>query len=293
MDKKYIIILWSTLLLVLTACTIPSGENVFTDEAEEEQTAIEKSEVTLEEAIENTASDLLERFWFRAHVANNIEKRRITHMTTNGIVIRPDGYYMNNSFITKPYEYYRLGDRVYVRNNENWFRGREPNVPFDPFYGFDAWLPVADRATLLREDDVLSIPTVVYEIELTGDEFLQLHPDGFEQLPEEMKTMKPLLDETNVRTLFYVGQTEKGTDDLHILPVIYKYETWIQMPVPGAGYMEQEIQHFIFRVNEESVEMPDVDEIERYLIDIDESKEEMENQLEQMEKEVEKDKKNK
>src|SRR5690625_3784516 len=160
-----LLLIYSMTLFLLTACTLPSGENVFVH-VEEEASTVSSSSVSLEEAIAHTESDLLERFWFRAHVANNIEKRRITHMTTNGIVVRPDGYYMNNSFITKPYEYYRLDDDVYIRNNNNWFRGREPSLPFDPFYGFDVWKPVLNKATVIREDDVLSIPVHVHEIEL-------------------------------------------------------------------------------------------------------------------------------
>lgn len=275
------------LSLFLSGCTVKSGLNVF-DSAVETSLAVideERQLVSLADAITHTQSDLVEKFWFRAHIANNIEKRRTTYMTVNGIVIRPHGYYMHNRLVAQPFEYYRWDDQVYVRQNENWFRGREPSLPFDVFYGFDYWLDYAEQATLIGEDEVLSVPTFVYELELSGDEWLTMDVPMFHDLKVEMEKIKPLLAETKVRVLFYVGQEERSTEQKEILPIIYKYQTWIQMPIPGAGYMEQEVQHFIFRVNEDNVEMNTVEELEKYVIEIDDMLEMME---EELDREVEK-----
>lgn len=269
-------------LLLLSGCTLESGLNVFDSAVETSLATVEEDQevVSLAEAMEHTQSDLVDKFWFRAHVANNIEKRRTTYMTVNGIVVRPHGYYMHNRLVAQPFEYYRWDDNIYVRQNQNWFRGREASLPFDIFYGFEHWQPYLERATLLGEDEVLSVPTFVYEIELTGEEMLNMDVPMFADLKEDTEKIKPLLNETKVRVLFYVGQADKSTEQREVLPIIYKYQTWIQMPIPGAGYMEQEVQHFIFRVNEDNVEMNSLEEIEKYVIEIDEVLEMMEEELE-------------
>ncbi|MFA9559340.1 hypothetical protein ACERII_18670 [Evansella sp. AB-rgal1] len=291
MPKFGLLITYLALFVGLAGCsTLPSAENVF----ENNDTAIEANEVqatvSLVDAIDYTQSDLLDRYWFRAYVANNIEKRRITHRSANGIVVQPEGYYMNNTFITRPYEYFQTDGQSYVRNNKNWFRGREPIVSFDPFYGFEEWSPFFDRSEIIGEDLVLSVPTAVHQIELTGRELSELDSPLIEQLTgREIDRLTPILDQTRIRVLFYIGQPEKSTGDMNVLPIIYKYQTWIQMPIPGAGYMEQEIQHFLFRVNEEVVRLPDVDQIERYVIEIDrqEQEDQMKEELEQMEEDIE------
>lgn len=279
------------LLLVVTGCTtLPSADNVFENNypVDIDSNKEVEASVSLEEAIAYTESDMLKRYWFRAYVASNIEKRRVTHMTRNGIVVQPHGFYMNNSFITKPYDYYQWDNESYIRMNNNWFRGREQEVPFEPTFGFGEWQPLLGQAEIIGEDTVLSIPTTVHQIELSGQELIELESPLLQGLSENIgDELAPLLEQTNIRVLFYVGQPEKSTDDIDVLPVIYKFQTWIQMPIPGAGYMEQEIQHFIFRVNEESVEMIDVEQIERFLIEIDTSNEQMEEELEQLEENIE------
>lgn len=268
-------------ILVLSGCTVKSGPKVF-DTAEETGFAPvdeEKEAVSLLEAIQHTQSDLVEKFWFRAHIANNIEKRRTTYMTVNGIVIRPHGYYMHNRLVAQPFEYYRWDDQVYIRHEEEWYPGREPSLPFDVFYGFQFWEPYVEKARLVGEDEVLSIPTHVYEIELNGRELLDMDVPMFGDLKRDMEKIEALIEETRVRVLFYVGQVEKSNEQREILPIIYKYQTWIQMPIPGAGFMEQEVQHFIFRVNEDNVEMNSVEEIEKYLVDYDEMIKRMEEKL--------------
>lgn len=267
--------------LLLSGCTLQSGLNVF-DSAVETGFAVvdeEKDVVPLLEAIQQTQSDLVKKFWFRAHIANNIEKRRTTYMTVNGIVIRPHGYYMHNRLVAQPFEYYRWDDQVYVRHEEQWYPGREPSLPFDVFYGFDYWETYVDKAQLIGEDEVLSIPTHVYELQLSGRELLDMDVPMFRDLKSDIEKIKALVDETKVRVLFYVGQASESNEQRDILPIIYKYQTWIQMPIPGAGYMEQEVQHFIFRVNEDNVEMNSVEEIEKYLIDYDEMMKMMEDKL--------------
>jgi len=275
--------------LLLSACTLPSGENVFDDERQEqgqdrEEVDLNESDdsISLETAINRTQSDLLERFWFRAHIANNIEKRRNTHMTLNGIVERPHGYYMHNSLLTERYEYYRWDDQTYIRQNSNWFRGREPQLPFDIFYGFDEWGDYVDDAEVIGEDDVLGIPTHVHEMELSGTELLEIDSPTLNELIDvDSENLSSILEDTTLRVLFYVGDVAKSTDNQLVLPIIYKYQTWIQMPIPGAGYMEQEVQYFIFRVNDEQAELIDVDEIEKYLIEIDDTIDELEEELEE------------
>lgn len=267
-----LLLLFCSSFLFIAGCnTLPSGENVFDSSSDEKETFTEKPSLTLEEAIENTESDLLERFWFRAHIANNIEKRRITHMTINGIVVRPHGYYMINTLMTKQYEYYRWDDEVFIRHEQNWFRAREPELAFDPFYGFSEWKRYLQRAQLVRQDNVLGIPTYVYEIQLTGKELLDNHPSFFAPLKtDELEKITPILEQSTIKVFFYVGDVDNEQFQNKVLPVIYKFQAIIQMPVAGAGYMEQEVQYFIFRVNDESVELTPKEEIEKYVIDMDE-----------------------
>lgn len=272
MAKHFIILLFLSLIFLLSGCTtLLSAENVFENDlnnTEQEDQQISSS-VTLEEAITNTQSDLVENFWFRAHIANNIDNRKNTHMTLDGIMIKPYGYYMRNSLLAEPYEYYRWEDQAYMRHTGNWFRGHEPSLPFDTSYGYDYWKPVLNKANIIATDTVLSIPTTVHEINLTGAEFAQLDRPFLEaQEGSNSSNIAAVLDLTKIRVLFYVGDVAQSTEDREILPIIYKYQTFIQMPIPGAGYMNQEVQHFIFRVNDDRSYLPDVEEIEKFLIEI-------------------------
>lgn len=278
---KRIVLIYLTAILMLVGCSVSSGPKQFDNElTSETNTALpEKATeiIPLKEAIDHTQSDLVKQFWFRAHIANNIEKRRNTHMTVNGIVKRPHGYYMRNTLVTQPYEYYRWNDQTFIRQNNNWFRGREPELPFDIFYGFHKWEPLLGRSEVIRADDVLGIPTIVHQIELNGIELLDLDDSFAHYLPTDEQTqLTNVLDNTNVQALFYVGDITQSTDDREVLPIIYKSQIFIQMPVPDAGYMEQEVQHFIFRVNLDNIEMTSIDEIERYVIEIDDAQTMME-----------------
>ncbi|HLQ74396.1 MAG TPA: hypothetical protein VK125_09210 [Bacillota bacterium] len=278
------------LSLFLTGCSISSGPLIFDDEEDEE--IIEPSEeqkniLLLEEAMHNTESNMVENFWFRAHIANNIEKRRNTHMTVDGIVMRPDGYYMKNTLVTEPYEYYRWGDDVYIRQNDNWFRGREPELPFDIFYGFDQWKDLADEAIATRTDTVLDVPTIVYELELTGEEMLQVDPSYFEDiLDDDNEQLDNVLDLTEVHVSFYIGDETEQMEGREVLPIVYKLAVNISMPIPDAGYMEQDIEHFIFRVNSDSTEMTEREEIEEYIIEIDDAQDMMDEEEEEQEEEL-------
>lgn len=272
------------LVIFLSGCSLSSGPLTFDDEAEEEvnvPSEEQKNILKLDEAIDNTESDMVENFWFRAHIANDIEKRRNTHMTVDGIVMRPHGYYMKNTLVTEPYEYYRWDDHIYIRQNDNWFRGREPEHPFDIFYGFDRWREMVDQAEATHTDTVLDVPTIVYEMDLTGEELLQVDPSYFEHiLDEDNKQLDKVLDHTEVRVSFYVGDETEQMEGRDVLPIVYKLAVNISMPIPDAGYMEQDIEHFIFRVNSESTEMTDREEIEQYIIEIDDAQDLMDEEEE-------------
>ena len=276
--------LFAASLTFLSGCVIESAERSFENGGEDTFAPLAHEDyISLEEAIAYTDSDLLEQFWFRAYVANNIEKRRITHMTNNGIVDREnESYYAVNSFVTRPYDYFRDPDHVFLRRAGNWFDGREPVVPYDIFYGFEEWGDALDDAEVVGMGEVLSIPTFVHELTLSGEELFGLGADTLQELSgPEADRLAPILDNTDVTVHFYVGDETQSTDETEILPVIYKYEIFIDMPVPGAGFMEQEMQYFLFRVNDPGIDMVEADEIAPFVIEIDRVREDMEEQFEQ------------
>lgn len=277
--------------LLLSGCfVLESGDKTFDSEHEEIETGLPHEEyIPLIKAVENTQSDLLEQFWFRAFVANDIEKRRITHMTHNGIIDREEErYYAVNSFATRSYDYFRDPDNVFLRRSSNWFEGREPVVPFGIFDGFEEWGPYLEDAEVVGTDEVLGIPVFVHEITLSGSELMDLNPETLQMLTGQRGTrLEPILNNTSVTVQFRVGDDTQASDDLDILPVIYQYNTWIDMPIPGAGYMEQEIQYFLFRVNDPGIDMVNADEIAPFVIETDQIREEMEEQYEEEQERLE------
>lgn len=276
--RKKIIIPFVMAILAISGCTVASEskefENIYKDDTNKVGLNEVKTVVPLEEAIIKTQSNLVKQYWFRSHIANNIEKRRSTYMTLDGVVINPDGYYMRNTLVTQPFDFYQWNNHTYIRQNDNWFHGRTKEVPFETTFNFDSWMPLLNRSEIVRVDDVLGVPTIVHQIELTGDELLELEHPFAKSFPSKRASgLSNILKNTNVQVLFYIGDISKSTSEREILPIIYKHQVWIQMPIPDAGYMEQEIQHFLFRVNSENIEMLSVEDIERYVINIEDARE--------------------
>ncbi len=294
-------IVWT---LVITGCTYPSGEKVF-HQIDSEVKAEDGDDAYqfLKTALETTQqAEIAEKFWYSGWVANDVQKRR-TNSMYDGVVVRPHGYLVNARVAANPYRYYKWDDQYYLHTaHSGWVKLDEEQVPFDPLEGFTWWEPVLQDAIRLPDGEVLSKKTRVYQVMLKGNEWLRLDNPQFNRLQDTIAQtpgMDQILENTTVKMTLWIGDEEytadqvrdwaarKGVDtdngaewkkwaeqngfirdeeeDLYRLHLIYQYETWINMPVPGAGYMDQQIFFRFYKYDDPGIKMRTPEEMEQYV----------------------------
>lgn len=248
------------LFIVLTACTNPSGEKTFPKpEPTEEKMPIDHqfAKNLILQSVETTHANKSIRFSFEGYVANNIQRRRVTNMY-KGVFIGPDVLYVDASLMTQPYKYLQYKNNSYYYNQEKWWRGNQNIESLNPMKGFTDWIPYLDHAVQLKQDKILSEPCIPIQIKLRGDEWIQKGTNTY--LQEIQKTVKnkhdldTLLKNTEVTTTIWISKKE------HLL---YQYKTTIKLPVPSAGYMEQEIYFRFIKYNDPGIKAPKIEEIEK------------------------------
>lgn len=312
------------LLLSLSACSYPSAERRFGEAVQkggiltgggnlisetapsgEGSTATMPLKELIPLAVEtNRSSPLLQKFWFSGWVSNTVEKRKVNSMY-RGVVLLPHGYYAEVRMAGTPYRYYKWDDYKFMwTEKEDWMVAGEEQFPLDPFFGFDWWVPVADRATPLPDEKILNRRSNVFEIKLSGEEMIRLHQAPF--FPEELAKIsatpdgKGLLRQIKVTATFWIGddtytkeeiaaQAKKagaGDDEksldrwvrenrliwdekgkvYHQHP-IYQYRVLIDAPVPKAGYMNQEIFFRFYHYNDPGIKIQTPEEILKFVKD--------------------------
>ncbi len=290
--------------LLLAGCTYPSAERIY-DQAEEEKEPSFPPETsaidTLENALAtNSYAENAQRFWYTGWIANNIEKRRVTSMYS-GAMIRPHGYIMDGRLAGVPFRYYRWNEHSYLWTEKtNWNALEKEFAPFDPFYGFLWWEPFFEQAVQLPNEKILSKDSLVYQIRLNGREWVKNSPNPiFEQIMghiEQQPEIETVLEHTEVVMTIWIGNEsfskeevkklakEKGADNdqleqwtknnyfiweeenqVYKQQVINQYKTTITMPIPAAGYMEQEIFFRFYKYDDPGIKIAPPEKIEEYM----------------------------
>ncbi|MCF6092582.1 hypothetical protein L1765_01060 [Microaerobacter geothermalis] len=263
--------IWIPLLLVLvgmiffSGCSYESGPKTFDDAVEKiPGQPMANGKELLGKAIAAMESKETVKFWYTGYVANNIQKRRTTSMY-DGVVIRPNGYLVNARMAGQPFRYYRWDDKVYLKLGNTWYPAEEPYLPMDPFKGFSFWEYYIDQAVQLPDAEVLGEKTRVVRLELKGKQLYDLAVQFLEDhtyFPiEDTEDLRDTLDRTTVTTTFWISKETYR---------IVQYQTRINLPIPGAGYMDQEIFFRLYRFNDSGIKMASPEDIEKYAFKPDE-----------------------
>ncbi|WP_139491586.1 hypothetical protein [Brevibacillus dissolubilis] len=272
LKKPLVLGLVISLATLLGGCTYESGPKLFASDTKEAQ-EVTSPEENLQPAAPGEAKEALikaikdhktnpkhQKFWYDGYVKNTILSRTTTSMF-NGVVVNPDGYLVNGRIATQDYQYYRNKDKRYVRKGDYWITAKEEPLELDVTRGFEDWLPFLDQASVLPEEKVIGTICTPYQIKISGTDWLANSTSPlFEPLRQELagrSDLQSILKETTVKMTFWIG-----TDGL-----IHQYQTWIIVPIPGAGYMDQEVNFRMFKFTDESIALPDVAEVEKYLLD--------------------------
>lgn len=249
---------------LLSGCVYESDTIDFqtkVDSIQEETTPFENPKELIEDAIEQTllsdgSDDAVENFWFQGYIRNEIGKRTNNSMY-NGAIITPNDYYVDARSMAMPFRYYRLNDKVFIFNNDQWYRAKNEPLPFSPVKGFDNWYPFLDQATQLEDESILNEPSSVMEIKLNGKEWFENAPySGFQQLKNELDNLDnidTLLKDTSVQMKLWIGKENKR---------IYQYETKIEMPIPEAGTLRQTTFFRFYKFNDPGIDLKSEEEME-------------------------------
>ncbi|MFY0543731.1 hypothetical protein [Brevibacillus sp. H7] len=251
--------------LLLTGCTYESGSKQFpeTNFAAEPETAAngESAAEWLKTALVKAQTDpQAQKFWYKGHVKNTILSRTTTSMF-EGAVIKPTGYNVDARIARQPYQYYRIGDKRFVRVGQSWMTAQEDPLPFDPLKGFDDWMPFLDQAVQLTDDKVYGKECVRFQLKITGAQWLKKSSsDLFEPIRQQLAgrpDLEYILNESTIKTTFWIGK------ESHLL---HQYETWIILPLPEAGTMDQQVLFQFYKYNDPGIKIKEPEEVEQYLL---------------------------
>ncbi len=305
-NKGFFIALSLVLVFLLSSCSYPSDARVFN---QQEQTTypLSNPEEVLKLAIEtNQQSEIAQKVWFSGWIANNIQKRRTTNMYS-GVLISPHGYYTDARLVGIPYRYYKWDDYYYIWTGKTDWQRVTPDqiehLSFQPFDHLIWWEPFFNRAVQLPNEKILSKDTFVYQIKLSGDEWInQSNNPIFEPVHamlKETEYLDTLLEQTDVTMTVWIGNDEYTEEDITNLAekkninienkeelkqwitenrfiwnsdkqiythhLIYQYQAKIQLPIPGAGYMDQEIYFRFYKYDDPGISIQTPEEMEKYI----------------------------
>lgn len=256
-----------SLLVLLTGCTYESGEKKFALEADKATEAQPIAQTVnarqiLTEAIQNAkTNDKAQKFWYKGHVKNTLLSRTTTSMF-EGAVVMNKGYNVDARIARQDYQYYRINDKRYVKVNGNWMTAGEDPLPFDVLSGFDDLLPLMDRAEQVKDsDEVYGEDCYPFQVKMTVSEWLQLSQSSlFAPLKEELAgrtDMSQILDNSTVKLTIWVGKNDH---------LFHQLETWIILPFPDGGYMDQQILFSFYKYDDPGIQIKEPEEVEKYLL---------------------------
>lgn len=221
----------------------------------------------LEQAIETTdTAEQAQRFWFSGYIRNTMKNDVVTSMF-QGVVSRPkEAFIVNGRIAAQPFQYYGYEGLRYINASGGWQSladDEEAPLPFDPMFGFRDWLPLMSDAVRRPDEAVLGVPNTVIEVKLDGKSWVERSPSSlFDPLRDELgenRELDHLLSNTVVKATFWIDKERS---------LISQYQTWIVMPLPGGGYVDQETFVRLFRYGDPSIEtqhLPSLEVIEDWV----------------------------
>lgn len=259
-------VLFLMALLLLGGCTYESGPKQFALEtaqpAKEEIKQTVNARDALAEALQIAKTDpKAQKFWYKGHVKNTLMSRTTTSMF-EGAVVKPSGYNVDARIARQTYQYYQIDGKRYVRVGDAWITAKEDPLPFDVMRGFEDLLPLMDRAVQVKEgEEIYGVDTYPFQIKMNATEWLAMSKSElFEPLRQQMAgrpDMQKILDNSTVKMTVWIGKEDKR---------FYQYETWIILPFPDGGYMDQQILFSFYKYNDPGIKIKDPKEVEKYLL---------------------------
>lgn len=177
-----------------------------------------------------------------------------------GIVVRPDKYLVNGRMAGQSFRYYKIGDKAYFHNGVQWMNAEKQTFLFNPLQGFMDWAPLFNNAKQMSDQELLSKPCTRIQIQMKAKEWLdRSNTPLFAQVNELRKNnpnIEDILAKTTVKMTLWIGKED------HLL---YQYQTWIRMPIPAAGFMDQETMFRFFKYNDPGIKVKEPADIEKYI----------------------------
>jgi hypothetical protein len=251
--------LWMAVAVSLLAgCTVlPSERSAFPEGTsgagvpviETPQDTVDARPV-LEEALLAMEAEA-DKYWYSGYIRNPMEKHLVNSMF-DGVVLRPKQAYLINARIAgQPYQYYSYEGVNYLKDQDRWYPiPGNVALPFDPLAGFADWLPLMEKAVKKPDEQVLGAWSDVYEVRISGKSWIESSPSLlFEELKAVLDAgsddLSRLLEQAIVKTTLKIGKEDR---------FIREYDTWIVMPLPDGGYVDQRIYVRLYRFDDPSIE---------------------------------------
>ncbi|MGG1661840.1 hypothetical protein [Brevibacillus sp. NRS-1366] len=253
---------------LLSGCTYESGTKAFATtnfDTKPEQTTTaqtESAEKWLKTALEKGKTEKdAQAFWYKGYVINRILSRSTTSMF-DGAVLNGKGYNVGTRIAAQPYTYYRIDDKRYIRANEYWVTAPDEPLEFDVLKGFEDWLPFMDKAVQLPDEKAIGVVCVPFQLKMTGADWLKNSQSPlFEPLKKQLGDRPDLdyiLKESTIKTTFWFGKEDR---------LIHQYETWIILPLPEAGTMDQQVKFNLYKYGDTGgINIKAPEEVEKYLL---------------------------
>jgi hypothetical protein len=252
---------------LLGGCTYESGQKEFgttnfdTTPTEAPAELNESGEEWLRYALEKGRTDPeAQKYWYRGHVKNTILARQVNSMF-DGAVINNEGFNVGVRVAAQPYTYYRMDDKRFIREKDYWVTAQDEPLAFDVLAGFEDWLPFMDKAVQLPDDKVYGTVTATFQLKMTGAEWLANSQSPlFEPLKKQLgdrPDLEYILNESTIKTTFWIGREDR---------LIHQYETWIILPLPEAGTMDQQVFFQLYKYDDPGIHIKDPSEVEKYLL---------------------------
>lgn len=223
------------------------------------------------------------RFWYSGWVASKVQKRQ-TNSMYDGVIVREDadgtvlnGGLVNARLLGQPFNFYRNGDDVYLREDDVWRRLRgDGGMPVDRLAGLEMRSQTASVAVepghngaglniavepFAGLERLLDLAT--YGLEVVEDVRL----DGSEMILASMSDryvwrLRDVESGAIMDWSIWIGQDE---------PFINQYNVETVLPVPGAGDLKQTTYFRFWKYNDQLIKLTDVAAIERQIVSREEA----------------------
>lgn len=256
--KNYpLAVLLAAALLLISGCSIKSGPKEF---VKTKQPAVSKPSDAPEKlaaAFETTARDG-NKFYFSGWQVTKIQKRSIS-LITNGSFDKAKGYILDARIFGQPYRYYRWGDDVYISQSDKWRKAEPSTTPVEPFADFSKLQFLTGQAVQLPDEAILSKKCNVYQIPLDyNDSVKAAQAMGLNLSDYNTADTGQFMSQMKMTFTIWTGKSDN---------FIYQFKTAMNMPVPGAGSLYQEVKYKFWDYNSSTVNVPNPQKIQRYIVE--------------------------